>query len=182
MLSLVKKSVGAVLSTLLLFSQGANAQQRQNGERIRVLEQRVQQLEDIISNIHQRVSNLEYNRRPDPYPEPAMQESACMLVDTGYNKVFLGKGRLRLEAEAEVRQACSKVVHASYCQGAIKCNDPRTDRPSNTAMCVLIDTGYSKTFKGEGKTLIEAEYRARKSCGDNVHSSYCVGAIRCEAL
>lgn len=182
MLSLVKISIGAVLSTLLLFSPGATAQQRQNGDRIRVLEQRVQQLENIISSIHQRVSNLEYNRRPDPYPEPVAQESICMLIDTGYSKVFLGRGRLKLEAEAEVREACGKAVHSSYCQGAMKCNDPHSDRRINGAMCVLTDTGYSKTFRGEGKSLIEAEYAARKTCGEAVHASYCVGAIRCEAL
>lgn len=181
MVSLVKKSVGVVLSALLLFSPGAIAQQRQNGDRIRALEQRVQQLEDIIYSLNQRLSNLEYNRRPDPYPTPGAQESVCTLIDTGYNKVFLGKGRVKLEAEAAVRESCSKTVHPSYCQGAIKCNDPQA-RWVNGAMCVLTDTGYSKTFKGEAKTLIEAEYNTRKACGDSVHPSYCVGAIRCESF
>lgn len=168
MLSLVIKSLGVVLSVSFLFALNANAQQREHGERVRILEARVQQLEDVIYNINQRVSNLEYSRRPNPYPQPIPQESVCMLIDTGYNKIFLGKGRVKLEAEAEVRQNCGKAVSSSYCQGTIKCNDATEDRYTTVAFCVLTDTGYSKTFKGEAKSLIEAEYNTRKACSENV--------------
>ncbi|MGZ3770950.1 MAG: hypothetical protein ACXVCP_15080 [Bdellovibrio sp.] len=180
-MSLVRKSLGAILSLSFLFSFGANAQMRDGGDRIRILESRVQQLEDIIYNMNLRLSNLENAGRPSPYPQPNPTGSVCMLTDTGYNKVFLGKGPVQLAAEAEARQNCGKAVNSSYCQSEVKCNDPQQDRYTHYAFCVLIDTGYNKTFKGEANTLIEAEYNTRKACSESVNSSYCVGAIRCEA-
>ncbi|CAE80350.1 hypothetical protein predicted by Glimmer/Critica [Bdellovibrio bacteriovorus HD100] len=185
MMSLIRNSLVLGLSAAcFLFANSAGAQERgqeRSLERIRILETRVNQLEGIISQINQRVSNLEYNQRPEPYP-PVAAEVACMVTDTGYSKVFLGKGRIKLEAEAAAREACGKAVHSSYCQGAVKCSDPRQDRPIAGAICMLTDTGYAKTFKGEGKSLIEAEYNTRKQCGDQVHPSYCVGSIRCETF
>lgn len=182
MMSLIRNSLVLGLSAVcFLFAHNAGAQDR-SAERIRILETRVNQLEGIISNINQRVSNLEYGQRPQPYPEPVAQEVACMLTDTGYSKVFLGKGRIKLEAEAAVRESCGKAVHASYCQAAVKCSEPRGDRPIQGAICVLTDTGYNKTFKGEGKSLIEAEFQARSQCGSQVHPSYCLANVRCDTF
>ncbi|AFY02167.1 hypothetical protein [Bdellovibrio bacteriovorus] len=181
-MSLIRSSLVLVLSaSCFLFAHSAGAQDR-SAERIRILETRVNQLEGVISQINQRVSNLEYNQRPEPYPPPAALEVACMITDSGYSKVFLGKGRIKLEAEASAREACGKGVHASYCQGAVKCSDPRTERPIAGAICMLTDSGYGKTFKGEGKSLVEAEFNARKSCGDQVHPSYCVPNVRCDTF
>ena len=87
-----------------------------------------------------------------------------------------------MEAEAAARESCAKSVHASYCQAVVKCSDPRQERPIAGAICMLTDAGYQKIFKGEGKSLIEAEYNARKQCGDSVHASYCTSAIRCETF
>lgn len=184
MKSVFKNALAILLSaSCLLAAKSAHAQERgqeRSLERIRILETRVNHLEGVLAQLHQRVSNLEYNQRPEPFPPPAAHEVACMLTDTGYSKVFLGKGRMALEAEAAVRDACGKAVHPSYCQSSVKCSDPRQDRPINGAVCVLTDTGYSKTFKGEAKSLIEAEFKARKACGDSVHPSYCTGTIRCD--
>nr|BFD60118.1 hypothetical protein CKG001_22250 [Bdellovibrio sp. CKG001] len=182
MMSAIRNSLVLLLSaTCFFFAHNAGAQDRNSQERIRVLETRVYQLEANLSQINQRLANLEYGQRPPPFPEPA-QEVACLITDTGYNKVFLGKGRIKIEAEAAAREACGKSVHPSYCQAAVKCSDPRQERPIAGAICMLTDTGYQKTFKGEGKSLIEAEYNARKQCGDSVHASYCVGAVRCDTF
>jgi len=180
-MSLFKNSLVLLLSvTCLFFSTQAGAQIRPD-DRVRMLENRVNQLESLINQLHQRVSNLEYNQRPQPYPEP-LQEVACLIEDTGYNKVFLGKGRTRLEAEAVVRELCSRETHPTYCQAQPKCSNPREERGINGALCVMTDTGYSKTFKAEGKSLIEAEFNVRKACGSGTHPSYCKGPIRCESF
>lgn len=186
MMSLIRNSLVLVLSaSCFLFAQSAGAQERgqeRSLERIRILESRVNHLEGIINHINQRVSSLEYNQRPPTHPEPVPVGVACQLIDTGYQKVFLGKGRMKLEAEAEARETCGKSVHSSYCLGSVKCSDPAQDRLIQAAVCMLIDTGYSKTFKGEGRNVVEAEYNARKNCGNSVHSSYCIGAIRCDSF
>lgn len=185
MKSVFRNTLGILLSASCLFAaQSVYAQERgqeRSLERIRILESRVNQLEGVLAHLHQRVSNLEYSQRPEPFPPPVAQEVACMLTDTGFSKVFLGKGRVKLEAEAAAREACGKTVHPSYCQAAVKCSDPRQERPINGAICVLTDTGYSRTFKGEGKSLVEAEFKTRKACGESVHPSYCTSTIRCES-
>src|SRR5690606_29374757 len=120
-----------------------------------------------------------YPGNPGPAP---YTEHICVITDSGYGKIFLGKGRIKLEAETAAKDACAKEVHQTYCQSTIKCNNPATDRPVNGAICVLTDSGYSKTFKGEAKTLLEAEYNARKACGSAVHPTYCNSTIRCETF
>ncbi|WII73830.1 hypothetical protein QJS83_08060 [Bdellovibrio sp. 22V] len=180
MMSALRNSVILVLSACcFFFATNAHAQDR-NAERIRILESRVYQLEGALSQINQRLTNLEYGQRPPPFPEPGRTEVACMITDSGYSKVFLGKGRVKLEAEAAARESCGKAVHPSYCQGSIKCSDK--EPLVRGAICVITDTGYSKTFKAEGITILEAEYKARKACGDQVHPSYCTGAIRCDSF
>lgn len=183
-MSVVRNSLVLILSACCFFfanSAGAQVPGNRDKERIRILETRVNQLEGVIANINQRVSNLEYNRRPDPYPQPPeQQEVICTMIDRIYSKVFIGRGRVRLEAEADVRTSCSASIHASYCQEAVKCSDPMKDPFVRGAICTLTDTAYSKTFKGEAKSVLEAEYNTRKTCGNQVHPSYCTGPIRCE--
>lgn len=183
-MALLKNAIVVLLflSTLLAaeFASAQDRGQNRSGERIRILEDRVNQLQDVLSTLHQRVAHLENNRRPHPLPPPGVQEVICMLKDTGFNRVFIGKGRMRLEAEEAVRQTCGSGTHPNYCQDSIKCSDPRNDPPINGAICVLTDTGFSRLFKGESKTLIEAEFNARKACGDGTHPNYCVGSVRCD--
>ena len=180
MKSALRNSLLILFAVSCLFGATKASAQERNVERIRQLESRVTQLEGFLNQLHQRVSNLEYNQRPEPYP-PVSSEVVCLITDSGYSKVFLGRGRMALEAEAAAREVCGRETHPSYCQASMKCSDPRKDQPINGAVCVITDSGYQKTFKGEGKSLVEAEYKVRKSCGDSVHPSYCTGSVRCDS-
>lgn len=158
------------------YNNGGNTE-----ERVRGLEARVGQLEANLSQLNQRLSALE---RPAPYPGQPVQplEQACMITDSLMNKVSLGKGRTRLEAEANARQACSGQTAAMYCQTAAKCTDPqRESQVRRGVMCVLGDTLMNKTYKGDAKSFIEAEYQVRKACSDSVAAMYCKADVRCEA-
>lgn len=182
-MSAFKKLFVLILTTsFVLIHPFANAQSYQDPKnRNRDLETKIQQMEMLLQNLNQRVSNLEYNNQYKPsLPNQQQQATLCMLTDTGYEKVFLGSGKVGLEAEIAVREACGKEVHQSYCQGAVKCNSPQKDAWINGAICMLTDTGYSKVFKGEATTLLEAEYKARKSCSSSVHQSYCKASVKCE--
>ncbi|KHD87028.1 MAG: hypothetical protein OM95_16570 [Bdellovibrio sp. ArHS] len=183
MLSALRKSLVLVLGCSLLMSASAFAQNRgdREAERIRVLESKVNQLESLVYGLHQRVTSLEY-QRPTPPPPPVPVEMACMITDSGYGKVFLGKGRTKLEAEAQAKEQCGNSVHASYCNTNLKCSDPNQDRATQGAICVVTDSGYGKTFKGEARTLLEAEFNARKACNESVHASYCNAKARCDTF
>lgn len=185
-MSAIKNALVLVLSAACFFYvQGAGAQSTgRDSERIRVLESKVSQLEGYMAHLNQRLSNLEYNQRPPvPPPPPSQnQEVACLITDSGYKQVFIGKGRVRLEAEAAVRQACGSGTHPSYCTGAVKCSDPRQDPYMRGAICMMTDTGYKKTFKAEAKSLMEAEYAVRKACGDGTHPTYCQSEPQCETF
>jgi len=48
-------------------------------------------------------------------------------------------------------------------------------------MCMLVDSGYSKTFLAEGKSQLDAEYNVRQKCAQTVSSSYCAsGKLKCD--
>ncbi len=183
MMAFIRNSLVLVFSFVLLMGAStASAQVRpgNDSERVRILESRVGQLESSLYQINQRLTMLESSQRPQPYPTQP-QEMACMVVDTLVYKASLGKGRTRLEAEANARQACASSVHSSYCQAAVKCTDERDAQVRQGVMCVLQDTLISRTYKGDAKTYVEAEFQARKSCSESVHGSYCRADVRCEA-
>lgn len=192
MMAFIRNSLVLAISLLMLMAaSNAKAQIRPGApiggggateERVRILESRVGQLEASLYQINQRLAAVESNQRPQPYPYPTQPtEQACLLTDSLVYKVSLGKGRTRLEAEANARTACASNVHASYCQAAVKCTDERDAQIRQGAICILKDTLLSKTYKGEAKTFIEAEFQARKACGESVHGSYCKADVRCEA-
>ena len=106
----------------------------------------------------------------------------CMLTDTGYTKTFLSNGRNQIEAEANVRKACGESVHPSYCTGSVKCSSGN-EYSGRGYLCMLIDSGHSKTFQAEGANQIEAEAKAKIACQSSVHPSYCGNVTpRCERL
>ena len=47
--------------------------------------------------------------------------------------------------------------------------------------CLLVDSGYKKTFLGTGRNALEAEGAVRLSCEKSVHASYCTGAVKCSS-
>ncbi len=168
--------------TLLSFSAHA-----QIYDDIGQLEYRVRNLEQIVRSMDMRLRAIEngmtnpYPPQP-PHPGPATRYT-CLLVDTGYAKTFYSKSSSRLQAETGARQECGKSVHSSYCQGAVRCSNGITDPYSRGYFCSLADSGYSKTFSGEGEDPIEAEAKAKQSCQSSVHSSYCGNVTaRCEAI
>lgn len=183
-----KKQILLILAAILFLAhtvanaQSYNVPKNRNND----LEAKLQQMEIQLKNLNQRVTILEYQNQFKPsLPRPnhqqqQQQDILCMLRDTGYSKVFLGSGKVGLEAEASVREACGKEVHQSYCQDTVKCNSPQKDAWINGAFCMLTDTGYSKVFRGEATTLLEAEFKVRKACGSSVHPSYCKANVKCE--
>lgn len=181
-MTFVKRAFLFMASTLLLASSASAQLQGRPEERLRYLENRVSQLEYSLSQINQRLAILESNQRPQPYPGGPSREVSCMIVDTLIGKPSLSKGRTRMEAEANVREACGKNVHSSYCQANVKCSDERDLSVRQGVLCILKDTLLSKTYKGEGKSFIEAEFQVRKACADNVHGSYCKAEAQCEAF
>lgn len=51
--------------------------------------------------------------------------------------------------------------------------------PSSGYSCLVIDSGYSRTFVGKGGTKLQAEAAAKTSCSKSVNSTYCDSAVRC---
>ena len=56
---------------------------------------------------------------------------------------------------------------------------PQYPAPTSTYTCMMIDSGYSKTFVAKGSTKLQAEAELKKSCAESVHPSYCNSEIRC---
>lgn len=154
-------------------------------QKVRELDRRMNHLEENYRRLEYRLSILEQGSYPNPYPpvpEPRIDYS-CLLVDTGYTKTFLGRGPTQLQAETNARLECGKSVHSSYCASTVRCSNGIREPGYRGYFCTLQDTGYSKTFSGEGIDLIEAEAKAKISCQQSVHSSYCGNArVKCEGI
>lgn len=171
-----------VLSCLaLLVASTSSAQVRSE---YRAVESRVFTVERKMEMLTRRIELLEnelVNTRPPLYQEKA--QISCLLVDGGYSKTFLGTARNKIEAEVAVRNACEKEVHSSYCGTPLKCSSGVKEPQVEGYVCIMTDSGYSRTFKGEGKNEIEAEAKAKQACQAAVHASYCGKATtRCEAF
>ncbi len=147
------------------------------------MDQRVRELERTVRYMDQRIRNLEAITSPRPLPPPVQSSYTCMIVDSGYSKTFYGKGRTLIETEFETKQNCAKSVHSSYCQNITKCSTDQMDPYAKEYFCLVTDSGYGKTFKGEGSDQIEAEAKAKQACQSAVHPSYC-GKVtaKCESI
>lgn len=143
------------------------------------LENRVSELERIVYDLHQRISTLENGGSSRP---PRFQEVSCMVTAEAYYNVYLGKGRTSLEAEANALQTCGSALNGSLCK-KVTCDDSaRTN--IRGAICTVTAKAYNNVYKGEGATLMEAEYNARKSCEKALNGSLCSNSnpVRCETF
>ncbi len=173
---------------LLSFSLAASAADRATpvtsptDPEITVILTRVYRLEQTMRQLDSRISYLE-SLQVNPYPTPLPAVGfSCLTVDSGYSKTFLGKGKTKLEAEAVARQECGKAVNSSYCNQTVRCSNGVSDSTISGYFCTLTDSGYSRTFNGEGADAIEAEAHAKQACQGAINASYCGQvAVRCEA-
>jgi hypothetical protein len=143
---------------------------------------RIYSLEQSVRDLDARLAYLEGNSSGGPtrFPSPGL---SCLLVDSGYSKTFLGKASTKLQAESIARQECGKSVNSSYCDGSVRCSNATRDPNITGYFCTMIDSGYSKTFNGEGSDAIEAEAHAKQACQESVNATYCgTVSVRCEAV
>lgn len=175
------------LAAAVLLSGSVSLAQRapgipDRGDRSDVLERRVNELERALERTDARLRRVERLLDGGTVQPPSRVDVSCLIVDRGYKKTFLASGRNALEAEANVRNACGNGAHPSYCDTEVKCSSGQSENVRGY-MCVVTDRGYKKTFKAEGKNIIEAEAKAKQACENGAHPSYCGGeTARCEAF
>ncbi|HPI40757.1 MAG TPA: hypothetical protein PLJ21_08120 [Pseudobdellovibrionaceae bacterium] len=138
------------------------------------LDNRVRNLERSVRILDQRIQTLEaiLSRNPPPAHQGPKGVS-CMIVDSGFKKTFYAKGKSILEAEYNTKLECQKTLHPSNCQNITKCSDLQKYENENGYFCILNDSGFKKTFKGEGSDLVEAEAKAKQACQAEVNAAYC---------
>lgn len=145
------------------------------------LEQRVRFLENKLRSVETRLDALENGSDPLPGLPPEKVDVACLVVDSGYAKTFLGMGRNSIEAEDQARQFCSESVNSSYCTRPARCSSGEKEVGIRGYICSMKDSGYNRPFRGDGKTSIEAEAKAKQACQQAVNSQYCGNVTaRCE--
>ena len=148
---------------------------------IATLERQLNQLEEKVSRLSGRVHFLERGSHDEIRTEPV---HACLIIDSGYQKTFLGLGQTSLEATAKARAGCGSAVHPSYCTIQPKCDHNRQNPEYSGFTCLIVDSGYSRTFSGNGRTAVEAEAKAKNACEANgIHPTYCGGVkATCEGV
>ena len=147
---------------------GGGNQNEELDRRVDRLERETSEMRDSIRRLEQRLDSL------TQAPPPAAIVSACMLVDTGFTRTFLGVSMNRLDAEYSARKACQTSVNATFCGATaqLKCDD-NSAAPYATRVCMVTDSGFNRLFRGEGRTFVEAEAKAKQACQDSVNPSFC---------
>jgi hypothetical protein len=181
MKKIVSLSLATVSFTLLSASAWADPHfgDRELEFRVNLLEQQVSELNRSLGILQKRVDELS----SFPPSAPVEMVAACMVIDSGYSKTFLGVGKSKLDAEYSARSACQSTVSASFCSNhaQLKCDDNFKPPYARGFVCMVTDSGYSKTFRGVGRTAIEAEARAKQICQSSVSAVYCGHvSARCE--
>ena len=153
------------------------------GWRIQRLEENVMNMNRALEQMERRLRFLEGNGPVlPPPPPPNFTNVSCILVDTGYSKTFLGQAKSQLQAETMAREVCGQGVNPTYCSGAVRCSTGVVEPGVQGYFCAVRDSGYSKTFQGEGLDIIVAEAKAKQACQAAVNANYC-GNVKanCEA-
>ncbi|MCE3009680.1 MAG: hypothetical protein LW875_03600 [Proteobacteria bacterium] len=180
------KKMGLFLAITLMavqsFGQNSGMQER----RLRSVEDQVSNLQRVvegqqfqIENLNRRLERLEFGGGPI---NPRENVSVCMLVASSFLKTYLGTGKNKMDAEYSARESCQKGVHSSFCRsGALKCDSNLDTAFESEAVCLVTAATYGRTYRGEGRTAIEAEAKAKQACQEDVHASYCGNVkARCE--
>lgn len=191
MKSKILSSVSLSIAVLMVAFSSANVFADSNGDndhdfnletRVGQLERQVFEMNRALTILQKRVDDLSYY---PPANTPAEAIAACMIVDSGYSKTFLGTAKTKLDAEYNARMACQNNVSAGFCTGIsahLKCDDNFKPPYASGYVCMITDSGYSKIYRGTGRTAVEAEAKAKQSCQSAVSAGFC-GKVeaRCEA-
>lgn len=187
---MLKDKISKILLLLLVVAPSLAVAQRDidrdSQQRLVRLERSVSQLQRTVDDLSYRLQRVEDllddGGRRQPLP-PVDVTFACMIVDSGHTKTFLGTDKSKIDAEYNARNKCSQSVHSSYCaNGKLTCDD-NLDSRGRGYVCVVTDSGNGRTFRGEGITSVAAEANAKMACQSSVHSSYCGNVIaRCEEV
>lgn len=145
-------------------------------QRVERLERQLNETNRLVYQLQNRLDQIQGPNFPPPYVAPF---SACMLTDSVFSKVFLGVGKGRMDAEYSARQACQSTINASYCSNNLRCDDNQQS-PYASFSCLVTDSVFGKVFRGEGRTPIEAEAKAKQECQKSVNPNFCGGVqARC---
>ncbi|OFZ23173.1 MAG: hypothetical protein A2X94_14020 [Bdellovibrionales bacterium GWB1_55_8] len=148
------------------------------------LERNLDQMQRSLYLLTDRVELLERGNYLPPAPAQPLV-NVCMMIDSGFSRTFLSEGQSKLDAEFNVRKACEAGAHANYCVGraTLKCDDNSNMLPNQGSVCMLNDSGFNRTYRGEGRTPVEAEAKARINCQNGSHPNYCAKvAVRCDSF
>lgn len=145
--------------------------------RVDQLERQVGEMRDDIRRLQMQIQNL---TPVVPVPPPVQITAACMISESSGFQTFLGTGRDQNEALFNARQACQTGVNAIFCSSAPRCDD-NSAAPFRTHACMVTESSQNRAYRGVGRTLVEAEAKAKQSCQSEVNSIFCgQGQVSCD--
>lgn len=91
----------------------------------------------------------------------------------------------RMENEMNRMQRALEQFHHRISRLEQKSDDDRRDpRPPRDVqhVCMLVDSGRTKTFLGKANTQIDAKFEVKSECEKSVHTSYCqLENVKCDS-
>lgn len=133
--------------------------------------QRVRELEKQVADLNQRLVRCEDSNRP------VFKDVTCM-VSSDMNSFFIGKGHTEIDAKAAALQSCQNSINAMFCKN-VRCDNPQETSRIRGATCMLT-SDMNTVYKGEGSSLLEAEYNVRKTCSSSVNGMFCKRNVECQ--
>ena len=117
-------------------------------------------------------------------PLPINPTQAVWFCVIENNNTFLKFGEYaqsQLEAKTKVTQKCQAAPYGFYCdEFRITCDEIKS--PSTEKICQLKNYENSKSYLGKGRNLLEAEFKTREQCQNDVSTSpvHCGSQVVCQ--
>lgn len=121
----------------------------------------------------------------DPIPSEPIQPIPveplwmCQTYNAHTSKYFADYGSSQLEASTKTTQKCQSAENGFFCEQRIdKCEE--ISAIQNKFACQNKNPHTSKVYLGKGRSLLEAEFKARESCQNEANFFFCEKNVTCE--
>ena len=116
---------------------------------------------------------------PNPAPAPIEKPWVCMIQNSHISTYYSDYGISQLEAKTKTLQKCQNGESGFFCkESSLKCDEIKNNQSVYT--CQNKNNHISQTYIGSGRSLLEAEFKARESCQSAPSKFYCQSEVICE--
>lgn len=94
----------------------------------------------------------------------ASNQWICLIRNTHFSRTFVGKATTEIDAQYEVQTTCERSGNWPENCDKSTLNCAPILSPRFSAVCLVTNTRFNKTFRGKGRNWVEAKAEAFQNC------------------